>query len=403
MKDKKIVWILLVLIACAGIGFFAYSLGQENARQKLAAEHEQQTAKIEAEKDQLALDLKTEQEQNQAERELNILLNRAELETLSLVDGPIYVFGHKSPDSDTVCTSIVYAWILQQLGYDARPAVQGTINPETAYILKTAGVETPELLENAAGKNVILIDHSELLQSADDVKDANIISIIDHHGDGTVTTGNQLIYDARPLGGTATIVWIRARNYGVELDKAMAFLLFGAMLSDTNNLKSANTTSADRAAYVELAKIAGIEDPKGLYQEMYKASISYEGMTDEEILNSDIKNYEAGGRTYSIGCINAYDEESAEDLVRRMKPLMPELSISRGVEMSFAQISIFHDEISINYIVPSDETAAETLEAAFPDGGYTFDGSAFVFNPGMSRKQVLVPAISNVLAAHPGE
>ena len=62
-------------------------------------------------------------------------------------------------------------------------------------------------------------------------------------------------------------------------------------------------------------------------------------MTDEEILTSDIKSYESGGRSYTIGCMNAYDKAGAEDLIDRMKVLLPELSVSRGVEMSFA---LFH-------------------------------------------------------------
>ena len=198
MKQNNIIWILIVLLACAGIGFGAYSLGQDRVKQEM-----------------------------QAERDLNILLNRAELETLKLVDGPIYVFGHKSPDSDTVCTSIVYAKILQQLGYDAQPAVQGNINNETAYILKMAGVAVPDQILDTVGKNVVLIDHSELIQSAEDLKDANIITIIDHHNNGSVTTNDRLIYDSRPVGSAATIAWIRARNYGVEIDATMAALMFG--------------------------------------------------------------------------------------------------------------------------------------------------------------------------------
>ena len=51
--------------------------------------------------------------------DLMIRLNRSELEGLGEIDGPIYVFGHQSPDSDAVCTSIVYAYILRELGYDA--------------------------------------------------------------------------------------------------------------------------------------------------------------------------------------------------------------------------------------------------------------------------------------------
>ena len=406
MDFKKFLWVIIVLLACAGIGLGFYNLGKQSAEQSaeqkildaeqkvLDAEQKIQEANQKAlDADQKALDA---EQKSLDEKEFNIMLNRSELENLKLVDGPIYVFGHKSPDSDTVGSSIVYADLLNQLGYDAKAAVLGKVNTETAYILKTAGVEVPEILEDAAGKNVVLMDHSDYLQSADGLKDANIISIIDHHGDGSVVTGNQLIYDARPIGGTATIVWIRARNYGLEINKQMATVLLGAILSDTSNLKSA--TSADRAAIEELEKIAEISDTQAFYQEMFKASISYEGMTDMEILESDIKDYESGGRKYTIGCINAYDEETAKDLAERMKVLMQDLVTSRGVEMGYAQISIYHDDISMNFIVPSDETAAEVLKAAFPDRAPEFDGTSYIFNPGMSRKQTLVPALTDVLA-----
>ncbi len=415
MAFKKFVWIIIVLLACAGIGLGFYNLGKQSAEKSaepkiLAAEQkaldaEQKILEAEQNAEQKILDAEQRaldaEQKILAEKEFNAMLNRAEMENIHLEDGPIYVFGHKSPDSDTVCGAIVYAELLKQLGYDAKAAVLGNINNESAYILKTAGIEVPEILEDAAGKNVILIDHSEYTQSADGLKDANIISIIDHHGDGSVVTGNQLVYDARPFGATATIIWIRARNYGLEISKSMATLLLGALLSDTSNLKSA--TSADRAAFEEFVKISEISDPNAFYQEIFKASISYDGITDMEILESDIKDYESGGRKYTIGCINAYDEETAKDLAERMKVLMQDLVTSRGVEMGYAQISIYHDDISMNFIVPSDETAAEVLKAAFPDRTPEFDGTSYIFEPGMSRRKTLVPAITDVLAAHPGE
>ena len=84
-------------------------------------------------------------------------------------------------------------------------------------MLKTGGIDIPQLLEDASGCNMVLVAHSEYAQSVKGLKDANVITIIDHHGDGSVTTGNQLIYDARPLGSTATIIWLRYRNYGGAL------------------------------------------------------------------------------------------------------------------------------------------------------------------------------------------
>ena len=338
----------------------------------------------------------------QAAQELNYQLNRSELDGLLVPDGTIYVTGHKSPDSDTVGSAIAYAALLRKLGYDAVPAVLGPISNETRYVLETGGVDVPMLLEDASGCNMVLVDHSDYTQSAEGLRDANVITIIDHHGDGSVTTGSQLIYDARPLGSTATIIWLRYRNYGVEVDQKTAWAMVGSILSDTKNLQSNTTTFADREALRELSELAGISDTDALYQEMFKASLSYDGMTDEEIFFSDYKEYEAGGKTYGIGCVNAYDEAGALDLVARMKGVISSAKSSAGTDLSFAQISIFHDDISITYLVPSDEAADEVLKTAFGDAA-AYDGTSYRLEPGISRKQVLVPAITDILEAYPKE
>ena len=344
----------------------------------------------------------TEDKRHQEERQFDIQLHRSDLEGLGEIKEPIYVTGHKSPDSDTVGCAIAYAGLLQKLGYDAVPAVLGPVSHETEYILEAAGLEVPALLEDASGLTMVLVDHSMYTQSADGLEDADIISIIDHHGDGSVTTGNQLIYDSRPFGSAATIVWIRYRDYGIEPDRQTALVMMGAILSDTSNLQSGNTTFADREALKALSAIAGISDTDAFYREMFKASLSYEGMSDEEIFFSDYKEYESGGKKYSIGCVNAYDEETALALAERMKAVIPSTMSSTGMDMAFAQISIFHDDISVTYLVPSDEAAAEVLDAAFGDTA-VFDGKFYRLEPGVSRRKTLVPAISGVLESYPKE
>ena len=340
--------------------------------------------------------------QYQSEQELNYRLNRSELDGLDEIEGTIYVTGHKSPDSDTVGSSIAYASLLRELGYDARPVVLEDINQETRYILETGGLETPMLLDDASGCNMVLVDHSEYSQAAEGLRDANVITIIDHHGAGSITTGNRLIYDARPLGSTATIIWIRYRNYGIEPDPKTAYAMVGSILSDTRNLQSNATTFADREALKALSLLAGISDTDALYQELYLASISYDGMTDEEIFFNDYKEYERGGKKFGIGCVNAYDEAGAGNLVERMTNVFSSDDAPNGMDMSFAEISIFHDGISVSYLVPSNEAAAEVIEAAFGNDA-VYDGVSYRFEPGISRKQVLVPAITDILEAYPKE
>ena len=338
----------------------------------------------------------------EAAREYDVLLHRSDLDGLGKIDGPVYVTGHRSPDSDTVGSSIACAALLTQLGYDAHAVVLGKINHETAYVLKEAGLEEPPLLTDATGKNMILVDHSEYMQSADGLRDANIIGIIDHHGDGSVTTGNQLIYDARPLGSTATILWIRYLDYGLEPDKKTATAMLGSILSDTKNLQPGAATFADAEAVRVLSGIAGITDVNAFWQKMFEESLSYEGMSEEEIFFSDYKEYESGVMKYAIGCVEAYDEAKAAELAGRMRAVMPGTLTSTGMDTAFAMVSVFHDDLSVSYLVPADEAAAEIIKIAFGDRA-VFDGTSYVLNPGISRKRDMVPAITDVLSMYPGE
>jgi manganese-dependent inorganic pyrophosphatase len=226
--------------------------------------------------------------------------NRSSVENMIVEDGSVYVIGHKNPDSDTVCTAIAYARLLNLLGIKAEARVTENVSNETAFILSEAGVEQPPVLEDASGEDIFLVDHSEYAQSAEGLQEANIITIIDHHGAGTVTTGNQLIYDARPLGSTATIVCIRFYNYGLTPSEKTAQVMLASILSDTHNLMPSASTEADRIAANTLAYMAGISDTDAFYREMFDAFVSYDGMTDEEIFFHDYKEYEAGGENMGL-------------------------------------------------------------------------------------------------------
>ena len=93
MEQTSSAWkIAVAVLAVIAAAFTAYNVGWSNAQ----AEYE-------------------------AMADLNVLLNRSDMETIELIDGPVYVFGHQSPDADTVCSAIAYAELLCDLGYDARP------------------------------------------------------------------------------------------------------------------------------------------------------------------------------------------------------------------------------------------------------------------------------------------
>ncbi len=330
-------------------------------------------------------------------------LNRQSIAKLQVTDGPIYVIGHKSPDSDTICSAIAYARLLQLLGYNAQAAANGAPNNESKYILKLAGAEVPPILEDASGANIFLVDHSEYLQATAGLPDANLVGIIDHHGIGSVSTGRQVLYDARPIGATATIIWLSYLNYGLDIDKQTATLLLGAVLSDTGNLTASTVTEADKKAVPALAKIAGIDDVDALYDILHRESLSYDGMTDLEILFLDYKEYEAGGVKFGIAILNSIDEPTSQELSTRMKAILPEGFKTRDVDLMYASVGIRENGEKIDYIVPVNEHSDAVFKAAFPNYD-DYDGTAYIFRtPGLGRKSLFVPGLTDYLLSHPTE
>jgi manganese-dependent inorganic pyrophosphatase len=59
---------------------------------------------------------------------------------------PIYVIGHRNPDTDSICSAIGYSNLKKALGFNAVPARCGKINNETKYALEYFKVDQPLLL-----------------------------------------------------------------------------------------------------------------------------------------------------------------------------------------------------------------------------------------------------------------
>lgn len=219
---------------------------------------------------------------------------------------------------------------------------------------------------------------------------------------GNVNTGHQLVYEAKPIGATATIVWLDYKNYGLEIDKSTAHILLGAILSDTNGLTVSTVTGTDRQAVDDLAEIAGVTDVDAFMKKIHKEKLSYEGMTDEEILLSDYKEYEASGVKYGMALVSAFDEEIAADLSERMKATMAASAEKLDVDLLYTTVGIREPGLTADYVIPLDERSEETLKAAFPDYD-EYNGTAYIYRSGLGRKTIFVPGMNDFLGAHPHE
>ena len=252
---------------------------------------------------------------------------------------PVYVIGHLSPDADTVCSAIGYADFLKQLGYDAVPAISGAPNAETEFVLERFGVETPEILENADGRQFILVDHSSYGQSIPGMERANVLGILDHHGVGDVLTEGPIMYVGMPVGSTATIVYTLYQDYDVTISKEMAGLMLSAILSDTKGLRSSTTTDYDSEAAEELSALAGVDDISAYTIEMVNAGNTLNSMTAEEILKYDYKEYTSGSVLFSIAVVQSADDAQLGEIEKALNAYMGESFDSLGVSRCYVMLT----------------------------------------------------------------
>lgn len=111
----------------------------------------------------------------------------------------ILVFGHKSPDTDSVTSSVVMANFERKMGNDAKACVLGKLNKETKYVFDYLNLEEPEYIESLEeGQPVILVDHNEFKQSIDGIENSKILKVIDHHT-MDFKVSYQLFYLAEPV------------------------------------------------------------------------------------------------------------------------------------------------------------------------------------------------------------
>ncbi|MGG4096588.1 manganese-dependent inorganic pyrophosphatase [Paenibacillus sp. FSL W8-0187] len=218
------------------------------------------------------------------------------------------IFGHKNPDTDTICSAIAYADLKNQLGLSAEPVRLGDVNGETQYALDYFKVEAPRFVETVANEaqDVILVDHNERQQSASDIDQVRVIEVIDHHRIANFETSHPLYYRAEPVGCTATILNKIYKEKGVAVRKEIAGLMLSAIISDSLLFKSPTCTDEDIAAARELAEIAGVDaDSYGL--EMLKAGADLSDKTIAQLISLDAKEFQMGGAKVEIAQVNAVD------------------------------------------------------------------------------------------------
>lgn len=315
----------------------------------------------------------------------------------------ILIFGHKNPDTDSICSTLALSKLKELQGYSVIPCRLGNLNKETEFVLNHFAVEAPTFINSVSPqlcdikgvennnyqpkendiafsydefikdvtnkienlsqelfpitkdgkivgsfnkeqlknvkKEVILVDHNEFSQTIDDIKEATIIHVVDHHKFGNFETSEPLRIDAEPVGCSSTIVYRLYKDAGIQPPKTIAGLMLSAILSDTLLFKSPTCTERDIEAVKELAKIAEIEDFEKYGMDMLIAGTSLSDKTPEEILTMDQKEFDMNGIKMAISQVNTVDIDGVLKIQKELEDVMNKTNLNKGYKLSLLVIT----------------------------------------------------------------
>ncbi len=265
--------------------------------------------------------------------------------TVSPAPEPVYVIGHRHPDTDAITSAVAYAALLNRIYPNSSyiPARCGDLNAESQYALETAGLESPRLLENAYNKSVILVDHNEYDQAVEGIETAEIKEIMDHHRLGGITTLEPIRFRDEPVGSTATIITMRYREEQVTPDTKIATVLLAGILSDTLGLRMSTTTDQDRKAVADLANLTGI-DPDSFGDTLIGKNLVLEGVPVSDLIVRDVKEYTLQGRNVSIAQIMTDSDEFPLKNNQEIREALDKYQTEQGYYVSILLVTDIMDE-----------------------------------------------------------
>ena len=255
-------------------------------------------------------------------------------------------------------------------------------------VLDRFGLAVPEQISDAAGKQVALVDFSDIAQGPDNLADAEVIAIVDHHKIGDVTTNNPILFRAEPVGCTGTVLNKMFKDAGVAIPKDVAGGMLAAILSDTVNFKSPTCTADDKAAVAELKSVAGVQDTEELFMAMLKAKSSVDGVPAKDLLFRDYKDFDMKGNKVGVGQLELATLDQVADIREDLMKAMAEVKADGRHSVLLMLTDVVKEGTDL--VVLSDDTAL--IEKAF--NGKLENASMWIDGM-MSRKKQTVPNLQD--------
>lgn len=302
----------------------------------------------------------------------------------------IKVFGHKSPDTDTTGSAILWAWHLNNhTATPATPYVLGDLNKETQFMLSRWNVPQPAMLELSAADQVVIVDTNNPQELPDNINEADILEIIDHHKlVGGLETKNPPTVTMRPLACTATLIYDLMEGDADSMPQDMMGVMLSCILSDTLEFRSPTTTPHDKDVALKLAQKLGV-DVSAYAGELFAAKSDVSDYTDAGLVNMDSKKFPAGDKNMRVSVVETTTPAAIlarkDGIVAAIKEIEQKETDIDGV--LFFVVDILKEEATA---LAYNDISKKILEASF---GVTIAGDTIVLPGIVSRKKQIVPAL----------
>lgn len=302
----------------------------------------------------------------------------------------IKVLGHKSPDTDSTGSPIIWAWYLTEVkGRPAKPVLLGEPNTEAAFVLKRWGLEKPEIIADVApGEEVVIVDTNNPAELPASINDASVIQIIDHHLlAGGLKTKGPIDITIRPLACTATIMHDLMGADAARMPEPIRCAMLSCILSDTLEFRSPTTTAHDREVAETLARQLGISIPD-YAAELFAAKSDVSAFSDAELLRMDSKEYSVAGKDLRVSVLETTAPRMILDRKASLMASMDGVAKEDGADQVLLfVVDILKEEATL--LVPND-LVKRIAEASF---GAKVIGDTVVLPGIMSRKKQIIPAL----------
>jgi manganese-dependent inorganic pyrophosphatase len=298
------------------------------------------------------------------------------------------VFGHKSPDTDSTGSPILWSWYLNEVkGEQTEPVLLGEPNTEATFMLENWDLPKPRILEDLPAETpVVIVDTNNPAELPANINDADIRAIIDHHKlVGGLETKGPIDITVRPLACTATIMVDLMGEDAAKMPDAIKGAALTCILSDTLEFRSPTTTAHDREVAERLA--AELElDISAYAADMFAAKSDVSSFSDAELIRMDSKEYEGDGTKFRVSVL----ETTAPGVVLDRKASLADSMVDVAKEDGVDQVLLFVVDIlneEATLLVPND-LVKTVAEKSF---GATVDGDTVVLPGIMSRKKQIIP------------